>query len=154
MDCVMVTSTQQGFFTQPPLSPGTPSNTEIEYFRIDLYSSYTAANYNDLLFSGIITRNGNATPIFGQPVHLPQYAIGDSLHGTYVLGMLDTLEIDGHLFHNVWEMKIRYTEQLQPYFTHDTYLYYQDSIGLIRHVTDMGNGSMDVWSLNRWNINL
>src|SRR6187401_313534 len=39
LDSIHVTNTTHGFFSQPPMSPGTPSNIEIEYYRIDMLNN-------------------------------------------------------------------------------------------------------------------
>lgn len=154
LDSIIVTSTKQGFFTQPPTHPGTPSYTQIEYYKVNLHSYFTNTDYVDFLFSGLITRNGDESPNFGQPVLLAQYAKGSKTFGAQVWDKIDTLSINGIMFHNIEVMKIIANEQHQGVFTYDTYLYYQDSIGLIKKITDQGDGNFDSWSLKRWHIDL
>ena len=153
LDSVVVTSTKQGFFTQPPMTPGTPTNIEIEYFKVNLHSYLTSSDYNDFLFERLITRNGNESPNFGQPIFLSKYSIGFKTYGAQVWDNIDSLSINGIFFYNVEEMKIIHDEQHQFVFSNDTYLYYQDSIGLVKKVIDLGSGNFDSWSLKRWHIN-
>jgi len=154
LDSVVVTSTTRGFQSPPHTHPGTPSYEEIEYYKINFHSHLTSSDYNDFLFCELITRNGNEMSFFGQPILFSKYSLGFNCYGAEVLEYIDTLNINGNLFFNVEKMKITQQKQIMLVFSHDTYLYFQDSIGLIKKVTDLGNGSFDSWSLKRWHINL
>lgn len=154
LDSVVVTETKHGFFKEPPMSPGTPSNKQIEFFKITMYSFLNANSYTNFLFSGLVTRNGNESPYFGQPILFPEYAVGYHLKGAYFYDVIDTLGINENLFFNVIQMKIVSEEQQELIFEDDTYLYYQDNIGLIKKEVDLGQEQFESWSLVRWHIEL
>jgi hypothetical protein len=153
LDSVSVVSAYQGYFNQPPQTPGSAGPLDkIEYHRINLFSHLNSTSYNDFLFSSMITRNGNETPHFGQPIFLAQQPVGSERYGAYVWDQHDSLYVEGNLFTDVTEMKIVHEEQHEPAFSNDTYLFFVDSIGLVKKVTDLGDGDIDSWSLERWNV--
>jgi hypothetical protein len=154
LDSVIVTDTKKGFFTTPPLGPGTPSNEKIEYYKISLFSFLNAQNYTDFLSADLITRNGNESPEFGQPILLSGRAIGSHVSGAYVFDVIDSLDVNAESFFNVIQMKIVSDEQQEFIFENNTHLYYQDHIGLIKREIGLGDGQFESWSLIRWNINL
>jgi hypothetical protein len=149
LDSIALISTSHGFFEQPPGSPGTPSHTQIEYYRINLHDYLTSSDYDDFLFGSILTRNGNEHLVFGQPVLILGFSIGYEIFGTFVYDTSLTININGNLFTKVREMKINHT---LPDFPHDTYMYFRDSIGMLKKVIDFGNGNFESWSLKRKNI--
>lgn len=154
IDSVVVTDTDQGFFSVPPITPGTPSNEEIEYYKITLFSFLNSESFTDFLYFDVVSRNGNESPQSGQPVLLTERSIGSEVLGAYVFDLIDTLNMNGNSFYDVIQMKIVSGEQDELIFEHDTYLYYQDSIGLIKKEVDLGQGQFESWSLVQWYTNL
>lgn len=152
LDSIVVTNIKQGFFYTPPQSSGTGPTSKVEYFKIVYFSYKDSINYNDFIFSNLMTRDGNESPKFGQPVLLRNYYIGYKLYGTEIIDTNSNINLFGNNFADVEEMKVNYSEQRDYAFSKDTYLYYKDSIGLIRKVYDSGNGNFDSWSLKRWNV--
>jgi len=53
---------------------------------------------------------------------------------------------------DVDKVKITAANQYQPEFDYDTYLYYTDTVGLIKKETDLGGGNIESWTLKRWNV--
>jgi hypothetical protein len=154
LDSIAVTSIKHDYFWKPPSAPGTGSNTKIEYYKINFHDFLNSTNFNDFIFSSLITRGGNESPTFGQPILFHKYAVGYKLYGAEVIDSNVTIDLYGVIFTGVEKTKIIYAEQSQIEFSNDTYLYFKDSIGLIKKVVDLGNGSFESWSLKRWNINL
>ncbi len=153
LDSISLTSIQHDYFWTAPSLPGTGSHTKMEYYKINLHDNLTSINFNDFIFSSLITRNGNESLKFGQPILLNKYSVGYKLYGTQVIDSSVTLNMFGVSFIGVEKMKIIFAEQSQIEFSNDTYLYFKDSIGLIKKVIDFGNGNYESWSLKRWNIN-
>lgn len=153
LDSILLTSVKHDYFWESPSTPGTSSNTKIEYYKINLHDNLASTNFNDFIFGSLITRNGNENLTFGQPILFHKYSVGYKLYGTQVLDTSVTLNMFGVLFNGIEKMKIIYAEQSQIEFSNDAYLYFKDSIGLIKKVIDLGNGNFESWSLKRWNIN-
>jgi len=155
LDSILVTGTKHDFFIQSPTGPGqTGSPVKVEYYKIELYDALNAINFNDFLLGAIITRNGteNGNSHMGQPILLSNFYIGDKLNGAQLFDTLAILNVNNNTFHEVQEMKIIYPEQTQNEFAHDTYLYFADSIGLVKKEIDLGNGNFESWSLKRWRV--
>ena len=153
LDSISLTSIMHDYFWQPPSSPGSDNRTKIEYYKINLHDFLSSHDYDDFLFAGIITRNGNENPTYGQPIFVSFGAIGSSLDGAYVWDTINSINIGGNVYTKVREMKIVSSEQIDHEFLHDTYLFYRDSIGIIKKVIDLGGGNKESWSLKRWKVN-
>jgi hypothetical protein len=69
-----------------------------------------------------------------------------------IIAKFPTMTINSNIFKNVVETKITASQQYQPNFSNDTYLYFCDSIGLIKKVTDFGSGNLESWSVERWKV--
>ncbi len=152
LDSIVVTSTTHSFFSPYP-SKGGPA-LSVEYYKINLHDFFNSSDFDDFIFNSYINRNADAnTASFGQPILFTNDTIGYSNCGAYLWDTLTTLNIYGNTFNKIKVMKVIADEQNYHYFSNDTYLYYSDSIGLIRKVIDLGS-STESWSLKRWNVNL
>jgi hypothetical protein len=153
LDSITVSSIRHDFIYSTPSGPGMGSPGKSEFYRMNLNDFMTFDNYTDFIWYGIIARNGNESPTFGQPILIPSDNIGYHDCGTYVWDTINSINILGNTFSKVREMKVVSSEQLINAFSYDTYLFYSDSIGLIKKIVDKGNGNIESWSLKRWNIN-
>jgi hypothetical protein len=156
-DSIAVTGTSHGFFIESPAWTGQEvSQTRVECYKINLSDALASAVENNFLLGNIVSINGNENGVthMGQPVLLAHAPVGDKVSGAEVWDTLSILNAGGNTFYNVEVMKINYLEQAQQEFSHNTYLYFADSIGLVRKEIDLGNGSLESWSLKRWHTSL
>ncbi len=154
LDSVIVSSTENGFYWLPLPSHG-EGGTKHEYYKINLKSFATSQTYNDYLTNYYIIRNGNEeSEEAGQTIFSSFSDTGDSWHpaGMKIIAKFSTMTINDNIFNNVIETKITASEQKNQEFAYDTYLYFTNTIGLIKKVTDLGNGSFESWSIKRWSV--
>lgn len=154
LDSVYITNIKHDFFGSLPSGPGQGPSMYYEYYKIYLHGNYSSVDYVDFLFDCRITRNGNENPNFGQPILLLHSTIGDTIMGAVLTDTIPSLTVLETTFYKIKKMKIIYSDQNQSEFSHDTYLYYKDSVGLIKKVIDLGGGNFESWSLKRWKTNL
>ena len=152
LDSVVVTSTENDFYwLQPPVHGQTGS--KYEYYKINFKSFATSLTYNDYLTMYYIKRNGGGDyGQNGQPIFMANSDTGSVFNGMKIIAKFSTMTISSNTFSNVVETKITASQQYQPMFTNDTYLYFTDSIGLIKKVTDLGGGNFESWSIKRWAV--
>jgi hypothetical protein len=125
-----------------------------EYYRINYRSSLTNAFYNYQVVDNLISRNGNIPVQSGQPVFQPESNIGTEINGAKLVGFFDTLSIGNNTFTSVYQVKITQASQVSPVFDHDTYLYFRDSIGLIRYEYIIAPGDTERWNIQSWQTSL
>lgn len=151
LDSVIVLYTQNDFYWSTPQVHG-QAGTKSEYFEINLKSFFTNLSYNDYLTFNFIKRNGGGTyGTNGQPIFIANSPVGSGFNGMEISSKLPTITINSHIFNNVDVVKITALNQIQMEFTNDTYLYYSDSIGLIKKVTILSN-NIESWSIKRWGV--
>lgn len=154
LDSVYVISTETDFFMWiPPLHGNGPAKFA-EYYKINLISSLhsiDSTGYNDYLVFDYIKRNGHGY-IDGQLMFTMDEHPGYDFLGMKIIANYPTMTINNHTFNNVTQTKITASEQYQPMFDHDTQLFFTDTIGLIKKVTDLGNGAFETWSIKRWSV--
>ena len=78
--------------------------------------------------------------------------IGTEFNGMRIIAKFPSLTFNNITFNNVVETKITASRQYQIVYFYDTYLYFSDSVGLIRKITDLGNGNLESWSIKRWTV--
>lgn len=152
LDSIVVISTENDFYWSPPSIQG-QAGGKSEYFQMNLKSFLTLDIYNDYLTNYYIKRNGGGDyGENGQPIYLANRDIGTEFNGMTIIAKYESLTINSNTFENIVETKITDSLQYQPMFDNNTYLYFSDSIGLIKKVTDLGNGNYDSWSIKKWNL--
>jgi len=152
LDSIVVTSTENNFVWSVPPVHGQPGSKD-EFYKINLKSFTTSLTYNDYLTHYYIKRNGGgAYGQDGQPIFMADSDIGAVFNGMKIIAKFPTMTINSNIFKNVVETKITASQQYQPNFSNDTYLYFCDSIGLIKKVTDFGGGNVESWSIERWAV--
>ena len=98
-------------------------------------------------------RNGGGTwGEKGQPIYMSNSAVGTTFNGMEISSQLNTLNVNGITFNNVTKIKITSANQIQPEFSNDTYLYYSDSVGLIKKEIILGINNIESWSIKHWKI--
>jgi len=155
VDSIVVTATKHDFFILSPTGPGqTGTQTKVEYYKLEIYDVLNVTSYIDFLHGSVVIRNGSESGIsyLGQPILLAHSPIGSTSNGAQVWDTISVLNVGSNTFHGVQEMKIIYSEQNQIEFDHDTYLYFADSIGLVKKEIDLGSGNIESWSLKRWSV--
>lgn len=152
LDSIIVTSTENDFVWCPPPVHG-QSGEKDEFYKINLKSFATSQTYNDYLTNYYIKRNGSGEyGQNGQPIFVVNSDTGEVFNGMKIIAKIPTMTISNNTFNNVVETKIIASQQYQPMFTKDTYLYFSDSIGIIKKVTDIGTGNFESWSIKRWKV--
>ncbi len=63
-----------------------------------------------------------------------------------------SMNVGINTFSNVDQVQIIAAAQSLPEFTFDTYLYYSDTIGLLKKETILSPGNIESWSVKRWNV--
>ena len=147
-DTITVTGTDSGFCWSPPPVHGS-QGVKKDFYTVKLKSSVTSGGFNYYLNSVGIRMNGG-----GSFCELGQFIYSVTGHGGDGLTTLDTLSsltVNGHTFTHVTKVKITASEQYQHVFDTDTYLYFTDSIGLIRKEIETTSG-IETWSIKTWNI--
>jgi hypothetical protein len=151
LDSIAVLYIENDFYWSTPALNGN-AGTKTEYYKINLKSFYANKSFNDFLTHNFIKRNGGGEyGTFGQPIFIANSAIGTVFNGMEIMPKISALPISGHIFNAVDVVKINASNQIQVEFTNDTYLYYSDSIGLIKKVTYLAN-TIDSWSLKRCHV--
>jgi hypothetical protein len=149
---VLVTSTVRDTGLWRPSAPHTPGS-KFDYYLINFYNSTTNETYNDFLTNDFIRRNGgDYYGENGQPILTPSADIGYSFNGMEMVDRIAEMTINGHVFTNIKKVKITAVDQYQDEFDYDTYLYFIDSIGLIKKETVIGEGVIVSWSIEDWDV--
>ncbi len=152
LDSIVVMSVENDLCWTTPSVHGQPG-TLAEFYKMNLKSFATSQVYNDYLTLYYIKRNGGGDyGQNGQPIFMADSDIGDEFNGMEIIEKFPTFAIGCNTFSNVIKTKITASEQYQPMFTNDTYLCFAEDIGLIKKITDLGNGNFDSWSIERWNV--
>ena len=150
IDSVVVTSTENGFFSSTPPVHGN-SGSKSEFYKMNLKSFATDLTYNHYLTEYSLKRNGGGEyGEDGQPILVNNMDTLEVFYGLKTIAKLPTMTINGYTFNNVTETKIIASQQHLQTFQNDTYLYFTASVGLIKKVTDLGNGNFETWSIKRW----
>lgn len=80
--------------------------------------------------------------------------VGAGYNGMEIIDIIPKLVIKGNTFTDIAQVKITATEQYQQEFEYDTYLYFTDSIGIIKKELLLRCENIEAWSLIRWNTEL
>jgi hypothetical protein len=148
IDSITVTGTEKDFCT---IFPGAGGSTIVygEFFKMYYKSSYTQKSYNEyLLISEILQEGpGGGYCYSGQPIYAPGHSVGFVNDGMSVIESFPILMLNGNLFKNVDKIKITKGEQRFPAFDNDTYLFFADSVGIIKKEIFNSLGNIESWSL-------
>lgn len=156
LDSIVVDSVSTGFITTFPNPHGTGFSTEEEFFKMYLHAFGSSKYYNECLIQKKIIRNfgGDFFHFLGQLIYLSNSPVGTSWQGQgmEITAKFLAMSVNSYNFNYVDEVKITAANQYQPEFAYDTYLYYTDTIGLIKKETILGTGNIESWSIKRWNV--
>lgn len=163
IDSVAVISLTGGKMPLVPMSYKYTGDS-VEAYMIECKSFLTWKIHLDYLIYNYIKRDGGGLCTnymyahCGQPIFMVK-GEGTPYSGMKIIDTIPTMTILGHTFKNVVETKITASEQTvtsvvysKRVFDYDTYLYFSDSIGIIKKVSDLGNGDFESWSIKRWNV--
>lgn len=152
LDSITIISTENDFYWGPPSIHG-QSGVKHEYYKINLISHASSQTYNDYLTDHYIKRNGGGEyGQNGQPIFMSKSDTGTEFNGMSIIAKFPSLTINNNTFNNVVVTKITASHQYQAVYIYDTYLYFSDSVGLIRKIADLGNGNLESWSIKRWTV--
>jgi hypothetical protein len=152
-DSISVLSTETGMIWTIPQAHGQGGGTQSEYYKINLKSFSNNTFYNDYILDNFMKRNGGGTwGEKGQPIYMANSVVGTIFNGMEISSKLNTLNINGITFNNITKVKITTANQIQPEFSNDTYLYYVDTVGLIKKEIVLGLNNIESWSIKHWKI--
>ena len=152
-DSVSVLSTETGMIWTIPQVHGQGGGIQYEYYKINLKSYLNNIYYNNFILNNFMKINGGGTyGQEGQPIYMANSAIGTSFNGMEISNKLNSLTVSGVTFNNITKIKITASNQYQHEFTNDTYLYYVDTVGLIKKETLLGLNNIESWSIKHWKI--
>ena len=152
-DRVSVLSTETAMIWTIPQVHGQGGGTQSEYYKINLKSFLNNTYYNNFILTNFMKINGGGTyGQEGQPIYMANSAIGTSFNGMEIINKLNSLNINGVTFNNITKIKITSSNQYQQEFINDTYLYFIDTVGLIKKETVLGLNNIESWSIKRWKI--
>lgn len=152
-DSISVLSTETGMIWTIPQAHGQGGGTQSEYYKINLKSFSNNTYYNDYILNNYIKRNGGGTwGQDGQPIYMANSNVGTSFNGMEISSKLNSLNVNGITFTNVTKIKITTANQIQPEFSNDTYLYFVDTVGLIKKDIVLGINNIESWTIKNWKI--
>lgn len=151
LDSVIVVGIDSNWvWTSPPVHGN--SGTKSEYYKINYKSCLSNVFYNDYLINMIIKRNGGGIyGEMGQPIYWANASVGESFNGLEVVAKNISLTLNT-TFDNVSKMKINKANQYQNEFSYDTYLYFSNTVGVIKKENVIGANNIEAWSLKRSHI--
>ncbi len=115
-----------------------PQQPKVETFLLNFESS-ASTNYTERFIGAIITRFWTSDGW----VFSTNLDPGQSYGGLTFMGTIDTLQISAQTFSNIKQFKINQGN----YFSSDMYLYYCDSVGVVRKEVLSGNSVIETWDL-------
>lgn len=153
-DSIRLDSISTGFIITTPSVHGTTNQTRSEFYTIQLHSFGNSSYYSETLFGKYLIRNfsGNYFQFYGQPIYIANSPVGTSNRGMEIVSKLPSYTVNTTTFSQVDKIKITAASQSQQEFTYDTYLYYSDTIGLIKKEILLPSGAIESWSIKRWNV--
>lgn len=154
LDSLFTDSVSTGFFVSTPGVHGAGS-IETEYYKMHIHDVSASLYFNQMLHSNVMSKNFSgdwSNGFHGQPVYQSNSAVGEGYSGMMIYAKFLSMTVNSHTFDHVDEVKITAAEQPDPQFDHDTYLYYCDSVGLIKKEIVLAPGNIESWSLKRWHV--
>ena len=150
-DSVSVLSTETGMVWTTPQVHGQGGGTQSEYYKINLKSFSNNTYYNHYILNNFMKMNGGGTwGQDGQPIYMANSNVGTAFNGMEIVSNLNSLTINGITFNNVTKIKITTANQIQPEFSNDTYLYFVDTVGLIKKDIVLDINNIESWSIKNW----
>ncbi len=150
-DSISVLSTETGMVWTTPQVHGQVGGVQSEYYKINLKSFSYNTNYNYYILNNFIKMNGGGTwGQDGQPIYMANSIVGTTFSGMEIISNLNSININGVTFNNVTKIKITTANQIQPEFSNDTYLYFVDTVGLIKKDIVLGINNIESWSIKNW----
>lgn len=154
LDSIVVISTEHDSYWCPPPVHGAPGQKH-EYYKITKENFSNSEIFNDFMDHSHIRRNGGGSfGELGQPIFMAGEEVGAGYNGMEIIDIIPKLVINGNTFTDVSQVKITATEQYQQEFEYDTYLYFTDSIGIIKQEVMKDSENIESWSLKRWTVEL
>ena len=154
LDSVTVDSISTGFFVSIPSVHGTTGYTYTQFYKMYFHDFGTSELYNQTLMNNYLVRNysGDYSNFYGQGIYAANSPVGTSSNGMTIIAKFLSMNIGINTFNNVDEVQIIAADQSFPEFAFDTYLYYSDTIGLIKKEAILSPGNIESWSIKRWNV--
>lgn len=115
-----------------------PKSLKDETFLFN-YHSTLLNNYTESALGAIITRDWTNDGW----VYATNLGLGETSGGLSLIEKIDTLIVGNQEYHHVSKMQV----QQGSFFLSSMYLYYADSVGVIRREVLSGNSIVDTWDL-------
>jgi len=130
-------------FAIGPSGPGQGYSGYQKFYTIQYRSTFTNQTFEEDLI-GYLIRKGHGNGGF---VLLTSKSIGDKNLNAEIIDILDSLTIESKTYKEVIKMKIL----ADQYISQNYYLYYTDSIGLIKKELVVNNVVSETWNLSAFN---
>ena len=136
------------------------------YYSIDYYDYTFSKSYTDALATGYnilpTVSIFRATPreatqgpynvALGTPTLMFPHDTSYAFCGSRYVSAIASLTLNSYTFNNINKIKITKASECMVYFANDTYLYYTDSIGIIKRENILSTTNIESWSIKRWHI--
>lgn len=119
-----------------------PESPKDETFILN-FESTEFNNYSERFMGAIITRDW----VDEGWVYASNLELGESYGGLTYVAELDTLLVENLEFYNVSQFRV----EQGNYFSNDMYLFYSDSVGVIRKEVLSGGSVIETWNLIEYN---
>lgn len=145
-DSINVNSIKRDTLLIGPGGPGQGPQGDDEIYRISYVSSLTNKSFEEQLLGGIITRGEYS----GGYVFISSKKVGDESLNVKIINVFDTLTIETKKYKNV--IKVKVTKDV--FIDKNYFLYYVDSIGIVKKEVLTNDTVSETWNLLRSNIKL
>jgi len=142
-DSITAESIDKSFIYVPHISPD-------EYYQINYHDVTDGFYYNDYLVGYIICRCLGPSGYPSGYLLLTSKKIGDKSEDAEIVDVLDSMLVENHLFKQVVKMKIISGNCI----TENYFLYYVDSIGMIKKERFENDSVLETWNITNYKINL
>lgn len=108
------------------------------------YLGQNSGWYNEYLFGYVISRGKTN----GGFVYFAGDYVGESVSNASISAFLDTLTINSETFRNVIKMEV----EKDSYIEDNQFLYYVDSVGVVKKEIIKSSGAIEAWTLTNRNV--
>ncbi len=126
--------------------------SDVQENRITVKSFLTNTEYDYLLIhAGLYKDSAAAGNHNGRLIYSGTSTYGDEY--TVHIEVLPSLTLNGHTFTDVKKVLVKTIPGTSFNLSdHDIYMYFADSVGLIKWEEDLGGGTMNTWEIKSWSV--
>jgi len=146
LDSINVKSIKRDTLEIGPIVPGQGPQGDEEIYRISYVSSLTNTSFEEQLLGSVITRG----EFSGGMIYISSKKVGDESSTVKIINVFDTLTVETKKYKNV--VKVKVTKDV--FIDKNYFLYYVDSIGIVKKEILTNDNVSETWNLLRSNIKL